>query len=165
MLDGPGMKAQEIANLAWSLAVMGDADISLLAHLLRSAQEQRRSLTLIESHQLYQASSRGGRGGLCRWGAYFLAFWLALLGCLSVCFLICLLVCVATCALTLLMSCRPVFVAHAIAQLLARSLAFVQCSLVCLFICFAHLPFVWYFCQFIACVRACSPLHSLVTTR
>eukprot|EP00904_Undaria_pinnatifida_P008125 jgi/Undpi1/4442/HiC_scaffold_17.g07796.m1 len=72
MLDGPGMKAQEIANLAWSLAVMGDADISLLAHLLRSAQEQRRSLTLIESHQLYQASSRGGRGGLCRDRVYLL---------------------------------------------------------------------------------------------
>lgn len=54
MLDGPGMRAQEIANLAWALAVMGEADVELLEELLRSAQAQRSDFTLIESHQLYQ---------------------------------------------------------------------------------------------------------------
>ncbi|CBN77531.1 conserved unknown protein [Ectocarpus siliculosus] len=54
MLDGPGMSAQEIANLAWALAVMGEADVELLEELLRSAQAQRGDFTLIESHQLYQ---------------------------------------------------------------------------------------------------------------
>lgn len=54
MLDGPGMRAQEIANLAWALAVMGEADVELLGELLRSAQAQRGDFTLIESHQLYQ---------------------------------------------------------------------------------------------------------------
>lgn len=54
MLAGPGMKAQEIANLAWALAVMGEADDDLLKDLLRSAQAQRSDITLIESHQLYQ---------------------------------------------------------------------------------------------------------------
>ncbi|CAB1107579.1 unnamed protein product [Ectocarpus sp. CCAP 1310/34] len=54
MLDGPGMRAQEIANLAWALAVMGEADVELLQELLRSAQAQRSNFTLIESHQLYQ---------------------------------------------------------------------------------------------------------------
>ncbi|CAN0048100.1 unnamed protein product [Ectocarpus fasciculatus] len=54
MLDGPGMRAQEIANLAWALAVMGEADVELLGELLRSAQAQRSDFTLIESHQLYQ---------------------------------------------------------------------------------------------------------------
>lgn len=54
MLAGPGMRAQEIANLAWALAVMGEADVDLLKDLLRSAQAQRNDITLIESHQLYQ---------------------------------------------------------------------------------------------------------------
>lgn len=54
MLAGPGMRAQEIANLAWALAVMGEADVELLKELLRSAQAQRKDITLIESHQLYQ---------------------------------------------------------------------------------------------------------------
>eukprot|EP00752_Nemacystus_decipiens_P014988 g13345.t2 len=54
MLAGPGMRAQEIANLAWALAVMGEADVDLLKDLLRSAQAQRKDITLIESHQLYQ---------------------------------------------------------------------------------------------------------------
>ncbi|CAM9426356.1 unnamed protein product, partial [Hapterophycus canaliculatus] len=56
MLDGPGMKAQETANLAWSMAVMGDsiAEMGLLKDLLGSAQAQRLDLGLIESHQLYQ---------------------------------------------------------------------------------------------------------------
>ena len=54
MLAGPGMRAQEIANLAWALAVMGEADVDLLKDLLRSAQAQSKDITLIESHQLYQ---------------------------------------------------------------------------------------------------------------
>lgn len=60
MLDGPGMKAQEIANLAWALAVMGDsiAETALLRDLLTSAQAQRLDLGLIESHQLYQVHRR-----------------------------------------------------------------------------------------------------------
>lgn len=48
------MRAQEIANLAWALAVMGEADVDLLKDLLRSAQAKRKDITLIESHQLYQ---------------------------------------------------------------------------------------------------------------
>lgn len=48
------MRAQEIANLAWALAVMDEADVDLLKDLLRSAQAQRKDITLIESHQLYQ---------------------------------------------------------------------------------------------------------------
>lgn len=54
MLAGPGMKAQEMANLAWSLAVMGEADEKLLTTLLLCSQEQRAELTVIETHQLYQ---------------------------------------------------------------------------------------------------------------
>lgn len=54
MLAGPGMKAQELANLAWSLAVMGEADEELLTQLLRSAQEKEAELNVIETHQLYQ---------------------------------------------------------------------------------------------------------------
>lgn len=57
MLAGPGMRAQEIANLAWALAVMGEADVVLLKDLLRSAQAQSKDITLIESHQLYQVSA------------------------------------------------------------------------------------------------------------
>lgn len=57
MLAGPGMKAQETANLAWSLAVMGEADSVLLADLFRSAEAKRTDLTVIDSHQLYQVGS------------------------------------------------------------------------------------------------------------
>lgn len=52
------MKVQEIANLAWSLAVMGEADSILLSELFRSAQAQRSELTIIESHQLYQVPTQ-----------------------------------------------------------------------------------------------------------
>lgn len=48
------MKAQEVANLAWSLAVLGKADEDLVTSLLRSAQEQRSELLDLEMHQLYQ---------------------------------------------------------------------------------------------------------------
>lgn len=54
MLAGPGMRPQETANLAWALAVTGDADSALLADLLRSAEAHRSELTAVESHQLYQ---------------------------------------------------------------------------------------------------------------
>lgn len=57
VLAWSGFKTQELANLAWSLAVMNQADEDLLNELLLSAQMQRNELTVIEAHQLYQVSS------------------------------------------------------------------------------------------------------------
>lgn len=56
MLAGPGLRAQEIANLAWSLAVMGDyAEDSFLSDLVGSAaQKGKNGFSVVESHQLYQ---------------------------------------------------------------------------------------------------------------